>query len=66
MNISLIQEKNEQKKQFANGLIGPAYAEMYVLSVRRARNASLVRKHAEDMDICKEKKRNQILGLKSI
>jgi hypothetical protein len=66
MNTSLIQEKNELKKQYANAFIGPAYAEMYALFVRRARNVSLVRKHAENMDICKQKKQNQILGLKSI
>jgi hypothetical protein len=65
MNTTLIQEKNELKKEYANGFIGPAYAETYTLFVRRARNVSLVRKCAENMDICKQKKQNQILELKS-
>ncbi len=66
MHTALIQEKNELKKQYANGFIGPAYAETYALFVRRARNVSLVRKHAENTDIYKKKKQNLILGLKSI
>jgi hypothetical protein len=44
----------------------PAYAKKYALFVRHARNISLVRKCAENMDICKQKKQNQILEPKSI
>jgi hypothetical protein len=54
------------KKQSANGFIAPAYSETYTLFVRRARNVSLVRKCAENMNICKQKKQNDFLGLNSI
>jgi hypothetical protein len=43
-----------------------AFTTINALFVRRARNVSLVRKLAENTDICKQKKQDQILGLKSI
>jgi hypothetical protein len=44
----------------------PVYAERYALFVRPTGNVSLVGKQAENADICKQKKQNLILGLKSI